>query len=38
MNNKTVTFMLGIVISVTSFHALAWDHPGHMTTAAIAYK
>lgn len=36
---STATLAAGILISIAAFasRASAWDHPGHMTTAAIAF-
>lgn len=38
MTTRIVASLIGLVFSAISFNAHAWDHPGHMTTAAIAYE
>ena len=37
MDIRKITFMAGLIFATLNSAAFAWDHPGHMTTAAIAY-
>jgi len=37
MSNRSTALMTAVVISVMASSPHAWDHPGHMTTAAIAF-
>jgi hypothetical protein len=34
---RTIVFMVAGLFGAFASNVLAWDHPGHMTTAAIAY-
>ena len=38
MVNPWRTLVAVLIVSLTSSAARAWDHPGHMTTAAIAFS
>ena len=37
MSIRRTLLLMSLVLGFTPTTALAWDHPGHMTTAAIAY-
>ena len=38
MLKKCLATLTVAIISLMSWNAHAWDHPGHMTTASIAYN
>lgn len=38
ISKQMAIFMVVMILTSTSHIAHAWDHPGHMTTAAIAYS
>ena len=37
MTVRITALLIGVVFGTLSFNAFAWDHPGHMTTADIAF-
>jgi len=38
MQTKWSTLLIVLILGVTGVNANAWDHPSHMTTAAIAFE
>lgn len=38
MKNKWIVMLSAIILGATGLSAQAWDHPSHMTTAAIAFE
>lgn len=38
MSKRSIALLAAVIFSVMTLSARAWDHPGHMTTAAIAFS